>query len=175
MSATSSSAPGAPVEFRGIPIGEVTAVSAQVDAKTFEFSAPVSIHLDAQRLGVQIRDLAPGADMESIRKQLVESLVAHGVRAQLQTGSLLTGSLFVAFDFFPDAPPVAIDLSAMLAASIAKPNPGRIYNVADDEPCPPQEVVTYAAQLLKMEPPPEIAFEHANLSPMARSNRGRGA
>jgi len=104
-------APGAPVEFRGIAIGEVAEVSAQVDAKTFEFSAPVSIHLDAQRLGVQIRDLAPGTDFESIRRQLIDSLVAHGVRAQLQTGSLLTGSLFVAFDFFPDAPAATVDWS----------------------------------------------------------------
>ncbi len=61
------------------------------------------------------------------------------------------------------------DIAGILAASIAKPNPGRVYNVADEEPCPPQHVVTYAAQLLKMEPPPEIAFEQANLSPMARS------
>ena len=50
-------APGAPVEFRGIPVGEVTEVSAQIDAKTFEFSAPVTIRLDAQRLGVKIVDL----------------------------------------------------------------------------------------------------------------------
>ena len=50
-------APGAPVEFRGIPIGEVVEISAQVDAKTFEFSAPVTIRLDAQRLGVKIVDL----------------------------------------------------------------------------------------------------------------------
>jgi paraquat-inducible protein B len=104
-------APGAPVEFRGIPIGEVAAVSAQVDAKTFEFSAPVTINLDAERLGVQVRDLAPGADIDSIRRQLIDTLVAHGVRAQLQTGSLLTGSLFVAFDFFPDAPPATVDWS----------------------------------------------------------------
>jgi paraquat-inducible protein B len=104
-------APGAPVEFRGIPIGEVAEISAQVDAKTFEFSAPVTIHLDAQRLGVQVRDLAPGVDLDSIRRQLVDSLVAHGVRAQLQTGNLLTGALFVAFDFFPDAPPATVDWS----------------------------------------------------------------
>jgi paraquat-inducible protein B len=99
------------VEFRGIPIGEVTAVTAQIDYKTFEFSAPVSINLDAQRLGVQLRDLAPGVDIDIARRQLIDALVAHGVRAQLQTGSLLTGSLFVAFDFFPDAPPATVDWS----------------------------------------------------------------
>jgi paraquat-inducible protein B len=103
--------PGAPVEFRGIPIGEVVEVSAQVDAKTFEFSAPVTILLDAQRLGVKVRDLEPGADFASIRKQLIDSLVSHGVRAQLRTGNLLSGALFVAFDFFPDAPPATVDWS----------------------------------------------------------------
>jgi nucleoside-diphosphate-sugar epimerase len=61
------------------------------------------------------------------------------------------------------------DIAGILLASIAKPNPGRIYNVADDEPCPPQDVAVYAAQLLGLEPPPEIPFEHANLNAMARS------
>ena len=44
-----------------------------------------------------------------------------------------------------------------------------IYNVTDDEPAPPQDVVAYAAELLHMPPPPEIAFEDARLSPMAAS------
>ncbi len=61
------------------------------------------------------------------------------------------------------------DIASVLAASMHNPNPNRIYNVADDEPCPPQDVVAYAAQLLGFEPPPEIKFEDANLSPMARS------
>ncbi len=102
---------GAPVEFRGIPIGEVTAVSAQVDAKTFEFSAPVTVVLDAVRMGVKFVDVAPGADVALIRRQVIDSLVAHGVRAQLRSGNLLTGALFVAFDFFPDAPAAPVDWS----------------------------------------------------------------
>jgi nucleoside-diphosphate-sugar epimerase len=61
------------------------------------------------------------------------------------------------------------DIAGILKASIAKPNPGRAYNVADDEPCPPQDVITYAATLLNRIPPPEIDFENAELSPMARS------
>jgi len=103
--------PGAPVEFRGIQVGEVAEISAQIDAKTFEFSAPVTIILDAQRLGVKILDLAPGQDLSAIRREMLESLVAHGVRAQLRSGNLLTGQMFVAFDFFPDAPPATIDWS----------------------------------------------------------------
>jgi nucleoside-diphosphate-sugar epimerase len=61
------------------------------------------------------------------------------------------------------------DVAGVLAASIAHPNPGRAYNVCDDEPAPPQDVVTYAAKLLGVPPPPEIAFADADLSPMARS------
>jgi nucleoside-diphosphate-sugar epimerase len=61
------------------------------------------------------------------------------------------------------------DIAGILKASIAKPHPGCAYNVADDEPCPPQDVITYAASLLDFEPPPEIPFENADLSPMARS------
>ena len=61
------------------------------------------------------------------------------------------------------------DIAGVLAASIAKPNPGRIYNVADDEPCAPQDVVTFAAELLHIKPPPEVAYAKADLSPMARS------
>ncbi len=61
------------------------------------------------------------------------------------------------------------DIAGVLAASIAKPHPGRAYNVCDDEPCPPQEVVEFAANLLGLPLPPEIPFEQAELSPMAKS------
>jgi nucleoside-diphosphate-sugar epimerase len=61
------------------------------------------------------------------------------------------------------------DIAGVLAASIAKLNPGRAYNVCDDEPCPPQEVVEFAASLLGLPLPPEIPFEDAELSPMAKS------
>lgn len=62
------------------------------------------------------------------------------------------------------------DIAAVLAASIAKPFPGvAVYNVADDEPAPPQDVVTYAASLLGVDPPPETPFDPARLTPMAAS------
>jgi nucleoside-diphosphate-sugar epimerase len=61
------------------------------------------------------------------------------------------------------------DIANVLEASIAHPNGGAIYNVADDEPAAPDEVVAYAAKLIGVQPPPEIAFEEADLSPMARS------
>ncbi|MBL0319500.1 MAG: SDR family oxidoreductase [Alphaproteobacteria bacterium] len=61
------------------------------------------------------------------------------------------------------------DIAQTLWASMQKPNPGRIYNLADDEPCPQHEVVAYAASLLGMAPPPLVAFDEADLSEMARS------
>jgi nucleoside-diphosphate-sugar epimerase len=61
------------------------------------------------------------------------------------------------------------DLVRVLRASMARPVPGAIYNVADDEPAPPEAVVAYAAELLGVPPPPLVAFEDAQLSPMARS------
>ena len=104
-------APGAPVEFRGIPIGEVVSIEAQLDAQTFKFSAPVTIDLDAQRLGVEIEDLPPGTDLAEMRRHAIDRLVAGGVRAQLRSGNLLTGAQYVAFDIFPDAKPAAVDWS----------------------------------------------------------------
>jgi len=101
--------PGAPVEFRGIPLGDVADIGAELDYKTFEFTAPVTIHLDAERLGVRVEDAPVGVERNQARREFIDSLVAHGVRAQLQTASLLTGARFVAFDFFPDAPPASIN------------------------------------------------------------------
>ena len=64
------------------------------------------------------------------------------------------------------------DIASVLEASIARPRAGAIYNVADDEPAPPEDVITYAAELLGIEPPPEVPFEEADLTPMARSFYG---
>lgn len=61
------------------------------------------------------------------------------------------------------------DIAAVLAASIAQPNPGAAYNVCDDDPAPPQDVILHACELLGVDPPPEIPFEDAELSDMARS------
>jgi len=64
------------------------------------------------------------------------------------------------------------DIATVLEASIAFPRAGAIYNVTDDEPALPQDVVAYAAELLGIEAPPEVAFEDADLSPMGRSFYG---
>jgi len=64
----------------------------------------------------------------------------------------------------------AEDIARALAASMAAPVPGgRVYNLCDDDPAPPQDVLAYAAELLGLPPPPEVPFEEADLSPMGRS------
>jgi nucleoside-diphosphate-sugar epimerase len=61
------------------------------------------------------------------------------------------------------------DIAAVLAASIARPRPGAVYNVCDDEAAPPWEVVEYACNLLGAPVPPLVPIEEANLSEMGRS------
>ncbi len=61
------------------------------------------------------------------------------------------------------------DIAQALNASMKAPQPGRIYNLADNEPTPSHEVVAYGAELLGINPPPLIPFEQASLTPMGRS------
>lgn len=61
------------------------------------------------------------------------------------------------------------DIAQVLEASIARPNPGAVYNVCDDDPAPPQDVIAHAAELLGMPLPPAIPFDEAEMTPMARS------
>lgn len=64
------------------------------------------------------------------------------------------------------------DIAGALARALEGKGSHAVYNIADDEPCPPQDVVTHACALLGVEPPPEIAFDAATLSPMAASFYG---
>jgi len=61
------------------------------------------------------------------------------------------------------------DIATVLEASIARPHPGAVYNVCDDEAAPPEDVIAHAAGMLGLAVPPEEAFETAELTPMARS------
>ena len=61
------------------------------------------------------------------------------------------------------------DIAQVLHASIDRPRAGGIYNVCDDDPAPPQDVIAHAADLLGLPVPPAVPFEIADLSPMARS------
>lgn len=61
------------------------------------------------------------------------------------------------------------DIIQVLRASMARPYPGRLYNLCDDDPEAPDKVVTFACELLGIAPPPEVPFEDAELSDMAKS------
>ena len=61
------------------------------------------------------------------------------------------------------------DVAGVLEASITTPNPGRIYNVCDDEPAPPENVVAYAAELMSAPKPLQVDVALAGLTPMALS------
>ncbi len=61
------------------------------------------------------------------------------------------------------------DIGAVLEASITQPNPGAVYNVCDDDPAPPEDVLAHAATLLGLPPPPEIPWDQARMTPMALS------
>lgn len=97
---------GAPVDFRGIVIGEVTAIGLEYDKARKDFNMLVDVRIFPSRLLSMSRNL----DKErSLRKQLsLKQMVANGLRAQLRSGSLLTGQLFVALDFFREAKPAQL-------------------------------------------------------------------
>jgi len=101
--------PGAPVEVGGVTIGEVIDVSPQFDLNSMEFSVPVTVSVDPQRYGVKFVN-PPGDEDATVRhRRVMDILVAHGLRAHLRTANLLTGSLYVAVDFFPEAAPASVD------------------------------------------------------------------
>ncbi|MDO5647019.1 SDR family oxidoreductase [Paracoccus sp. (in: a-proteobacteria)] len=64
------------------------------------------------------------------------------------------------------------DIAQVLMASLARMGPGGAYNVCDDDPAPPQDVIAHAAELLGLPVPPAIPFDQADMSPMARSFYG---
>lgn len=96
---------GAPVELKGIKIGIVTDIAMELDPKTLNFEVPVAIEIQPDRMltpdVLEALDQINAEEPYSVGRLLVEN---HGMRAQLQTGSLLTGQLFVDLDFYPELP-----------------------------------------------------------------------
>ncbi|WP_157661063.1 MlaD family protein, partial [Burkholderia ubonensis] len=101
---------GAPVDFRGIVLGEVTNIGIDYDPKAKNFTMPVTMNLYPERLGRRFRETVESKG-ETARRGIVERLVERGLRGQLRTGNLLTSQLYVALDVFPKAAPVKIDPS----------------------------------------------------------------
>lgn len=87
---------GAPVEFKGIRIGEVIDVRLEFDARETSFRIPVLVELEPER--IVDRDPESGVPAEETLRLLVD----RGLRGRLQTGSLLTGQLYVELNMYPD-------------------------------------------------------------------------
>ncbi len=97
---------GAPVEFRGVTIGEVAQVDVTIDPKDFTIIQPVLIYLYPERLRLKTDNgkpyPAPKTDEERYKRY--QGMVDRGLRAQLRTGNILSGQQYIALDFFPDMP-----------------------------------------------------------------------
>ncbi|SEB15729.1 PqiB family protein [Paraburkholderia sartisoli] len=103
---------GAPVDFRGIVVGEVSAIYTRFDRVRKQFSIPVEVRFYPERFTSRYKSGDAGGRVTGNRRQLVDWLIARGMRAQLRTGNLLTGQLYIALEFFPAAPKAGMDWSA---------------------------------------------------------------
>ncbi|WAC09078.1 MAG: MlaD family protein [Thermodesulfobacteriota bacterium] len=104
---------GAPVTFFGLPVGEVTAVGLDYNPATDNLRPRVDVALYPMRMRMLLTEKSKAFDektqQESERRAVMQKIVDRGLRAQLRSGSLVTGQLYVAFDFFPDAPKIKIN------------------------------------------------------------------
>ena len=104
---------GAPVDLRGINIGEVKSISVEYDRDTGVMTFPVEINIFPQRVTERYRmgkDPASLADTSEMGNQvLVDSLVSHGMRAELNTANLLTGQKYISLDFHADSMKSKVD------------------------------------------------------------------
>ncbi|MCC6213100.1 MAG: MCE family protein, partial [Burkholderiales bacterium] len=98
---------GAPIDFRGIVYGHVTAISPVTEKtkKTRQFNIKVEAEVYPQRMRPRDAGDAPVLSNDR-RRALQNTMIERGLRAQLRTGSLLTGQLYVALDVFPDQPKI---------------------------------------------------------------------
>jgi paraquat-inducible protein B len=102
---------GAPVDFRGVQVGEVSRVGLDFDRDRAELRPVVEINIYPERIAASFRKRQP-VDRPDMRAQTVQRFVDRGLRAQLKTGNLITGQLYVTLDYFPNEPKVQIDLAA---------------------------------------------------------------
>ena len=96
-------APGATVDFRGVVIGTVKSIGIEFDKTGRDFRMPVLIEVYLDRLR-RASDNSPASEPATAQRQRMQFLISKGLRAQLRTGNLLTGQMYVALDFFPKAP-----------------------------------------------------------------------
>lgn len=101
---------GAPVDLRGVTVGEVSRISVELDTRNKRFVMPVEVKFYPERLSAHSRSGSKMLPRQSSR-QLINALVSNGMRAQVRSGNLLTGQLYIALDFFPKASPERVDWS----------------------------------------------------------------
>lgn len=95
---------GAPVNFRGVKVGEVTDIKIRFEGEDFAVRTPVFIEVDPDRFS-EVSEQKVGEYLKRLRlNKMVDLLIQRGLRAQLQSQSLVTGQLLVALDFHPDKP-----------------------------------------------------------------------
>ena len=99
---------GAPVDLRGITVGEVTKIKAELDPESKNVTMVVQIRFYPERLKPRSQASSEQKSIADSHK-LLDAMVKKGFRAQLKSGSLLTGQLYVALDFFPEAAPARIN------------------------------------------------------------------
>ena len=104
--------PGAPVDFRGIVLGEVRSVGVEFDPVKKSFRMPVTVDLYPRRLGKGFEQTLADESDRHAGPLVLQRMVGQGLRAQLRTGNLLTSQLYIALDFFPQAAPVTLDMEA---------------------------------------------------------------
>lgn len=92
--------PGAVVDFRGVALGEVRAVGIEFDRERQKFTMPITVDLYPGRLG---KGFMAAMEREDGGLRALTAMVGRGLRAQLRNGNLLTGQLYIALDFFPNA------------------------------------------------------------------------
>jgi paraquat-inducible protein B len=124
---------GAPVDLRGITIGEVKSLSVEYERDGGTLRFPVEVDIFPQRIrGLNRRGARPlGMDevSDGASRALVDSLVAHGMRAEIKTGSLLTGQKYVAMDFHTEVPPDHVGWDAHPA--VFPTTPGALDEIQD--------------------------------------------
>jgi len=98
---------GSPVDFRGVVIGEVARISLDYDRARPDLRPVVEINIYPERITSRLRRRG-AANETSIRAQTLQRFINRGLRAQLRTGNLVTGQLYISLDFFPNTQPVRV-------------------------------------------------------------------
>ena len=111
---------GAPVYFLGIQMGEVIDIHLSFDTVNQTITVPVTVIIDYGRMAMTGNSQSATQPVTTHQGR-VDYFIKQGLRGQLQTGNLLTGSLFVAMDFFPDAVPYVMDWSTEITEFPTEP------------------------------------------------------